>query len=324
MGKYYILNGEWPMTTKLYQQAKNFLDDFTLDFDKLKIDLEELMRVNFSLHNCNKKMNIIFEESKLFGKSGGVSKREISFNKTRIEMLQELKIDDTAVNHLQQVEQFYNSYNENAKHSIYQQNLYEFIKKYKEIGAEWAFSHMGSYKTIKYEILGTIFHECEHIFQEEYSSFLKSKKFPSDSKSIILIFTILFNTLYEKLRKIDVKINYVRENHTFPIEFDARYESIIQLATIKEKYFPNDEYFGKYLVLSNIIPDSFNSTQGAKKIFDNYEQIYNLYAQNLGLEYQDVHEYVVKNRQLIIDLLTQRYNQMQKICENESEFLAQR
>ena len=303
-----------------YFQAKEFLENFTLDFALLKEMLEKILQTNFVLHNCKRKVSISFDESKLFGKSGSVSQEIISFNKTRIEMLQELKIDDTDPEHLKKVLSFFNEYNENEKHTSFQENLYEFMKKYTQINAQWAFSQMGSYKTIKYEILATILHECEHIFQEEYSKYLYSENFPKDTHSKVLIFTILFNTIYKKLSQKGVELNYNRENHTFPIEFDARYESMKQLAQIKEKYFLDDVNFSKFLINSNIIPKNFNSQQSSNQIFDDYQRFYNLYTENFGFEYQNVHEYIMENRQIIVNNMTQRYDKMQKISWQERTF----
>ena len=47
--------------------------------------------------------------------------------------------------------------------------MYDFIKKYKEAGAQRFFNMVGSYKTIKYEILETTYHECEHVIQDDYT-----------------------------------------------------------------------------------------------------------------------------------------------------------
>ncbi len=301
----------------LFIAAKDFLENFSLDYDSLTKQLEEIMKSDFSRLGIEKSMSISFDESKLFGKSGSVSKTNISFNKTRIEMLLNLKIDDTSKEHLKNVENFYNHYDEKKSHSDFEEILYEFIKKYKEIGAEWAFAHMGSYKTIKYEVLDTILHETEHVYQDEYSKFLEEKHFPEDKKSKVLIFTSLFNTIFEKLQKSGVQLSYERKNHVFPIEFDARYEALKLLSKIKNLYFKKDQDFSKHLIKSNIIPEDFSAEQTSAQIFADYESIYKLFTQNFGSEYEEANKYIQSNKNLIINEFIRRYNEMIDISQAE-------
>ncbi len=303
---------------KLYATAKIFLENFSLDYDWLTKELEKIMKRDFSLLGINKKMTISFDENKLFGRGGSVSKTNISFNKTRIETLLALKIDDTDAEHLKKIESFYSNYNEKTKHSIFEENLYNFIKKYKELGAEWAFEHMGSYKTIKYEMLDTILHECEHVYQDEFKNCLNTKNYPNDTRSKILIFTSLFNTMFEKLQKGGVNLNYKRENHIFPIEFDARYEALRQLSEIKNLYFKDDKDFANHLIKSNIIPKDFNAEETSKRIFDDYERIYKLYKQHFGNEYESANNFLLKSKNKIIDEFVRRYEEMQNISINEN------
>lgn len=145
----------------------------------------------------------------LLGKSGSVSKTNISFNKTRLKTLINLKIDCNNKNHIKKIYKFYNSYDEKITHNKYEICLYEFMKKYIAGGYEHYFTQMGSYKTIPYELLDTIFHENEHIFQYKYEKFLKNiNECPNDLKSKLLLFTVLFNTIHSKLLKINVDFEY--------------------------------------------------------------------------------------------------------------------
>ena len=294
----------------LYLKSKEFLENFTLDFDVLKEKLQEIMKIIFSKHKINKVMTVSFDESKLFGKSGSVSEKNISFNKTRIEMLSKLKIDDLDENHLVKMELFYKNYPIKTFHSEYEDILYDFIKKYKEAGAQRYFNMVGSYKTIKYEILETIYHECEHIIQDDYKKFLDKKEFPSDTQSKVLIFTTLFNTLYEKLRKANIEFDYTRENYIFPIEFDARYMSFKEMTDLKNLYFQNDELLEKYLNKSIIIPKDFNILQIVNKIIEDYDRLYKIYLQTFGEEFIFVNNYIQENKTEIKLEFTQRYEEM--------------
>ena len=294
----------------LYLKSKEFLDNFTLDFDILKEKLQEIMKIIFSKHKINKVMTVSFDESKLFGKSGSVSEKNISFNKTRIEMLSKLKIDDLDENHLVKMELFYKNYPIKTVHTEYEDILYDFIKKYKEAGAQRYFNMVGSYKTIKYEILETIYHECEHIIQDDCKKFLDKKEFPSDTQSKVLIFTTLFNTIYEKLRKANIEFDYTRENYIFPIEFDARYISFKMMNELKDLYFQDDELLEKYLNKSIIIPKDFNILQIVNKIIEDYDRLYKIYLQTFGEEFIFVNDYIQENKTEIKLEFTQRYEEM--------------
>lgn len=296
----------------LYLKSKEFLESFTLDFDVLKEKLQEIMEIIFSMHEINKKMTVSFDKSKLFGKSGSISDTNISFNKTRIEMLLKLKIDDLDENHLVKMELFYKNHPIKSVHTEYEDILYDFIKKYKEADAERYFNMVGSYKTIKYELLETIYHECEHVVQDDYKKFLDKKEFPSDAQSKVLIFTTLFNVIYEKLRKANLDFDYTRENYIFPIEFDARYISFKEMTILKNMYFQDDEFFEKYLKKSIIIPKDFKILQTVNKIIDDYDRLYNIYLKTFGEDFVFVNDYIQENKTEIKNELVRRYEEMAK------------
>ena len=295
-----------------YLRSKEFLENFTLDFDVLKEKLQEIMKIIFSMHNIKKEMTVSFDESKLFGKSGSVSKTNISFNKTRIEMLSNLKIDDLDENHLVKMELFYKNYTIKSVHTEYEDILYDFIKKYKEAGAQRYFNMVGSYKTIKYEILETIYHECEHVIQDDYKKFLDKKEFPKDTQSKVLIFTTLFNTIYEKLRKANIEFDYTRENYIFPIEFDARYISFKEMTILKNMYFQDNELFERYLKKSIIIPKDFKILQTVNKIIADYDKLYKIHLETLGEDFVFVNDYIQENKAEIKLEFTRRYEEMTK------------
>ena len=296
----------------LYLKSKEFLESFTLDFDVLKEKLQEIMEIIFSMHEINKKMTVSFDKSKLFGKSGSISDTNISFNKTRIEMLLKLKIDDLDENHLVKMKLFYKTHPIKSVHTEYEDILYDFIKKYKEADAERYFNMVGSYKTIKYELLETIYHECEHVVQDDYKKFLDKKEFPSDTQSKVLIFTTLFNVIYEKLRKANLDFDYTRENYIFPIEFDARYISFKEMTILKNMYFQDDEFFEKYLKKSIIIPKDFKILQTVNKIIDDYDRLYNIYLKTFGEDFVFVNDYIQENKTEIKNELVRRYEEMAK------------
>lgn len=308
----------------LYTEAKRFLDSysFPLDFDLMISQLKKITLINYELNDCFEDINISFDESMLFGKSGSVSKTNISFNKTRLETLINLKIDCNDANHIKKIYEFYNSYDEKLSHNKYEICLYEFMKKYIAGGYEHYFTRMGSYKTIPYELLDTIFHENEHIFQYKYEKFLKNiNECPNDLKSKLLLFTVLFNTIYSKLLKSNVDFEYERQNHIFPIEFDARYEAMVKLNIIKQKFYSNDTNFAKHIVNSSLLPADFDIDFTCKKIFNDYENLYNLYELHYGKDLYSANLFVINNKTKILQEIKNRYLTMQKIVVDNKKFL---
>ncbi len=302
------------MTNKeLQKKIKQFLENFTLDFDRILKELKEIMTIDFAINNCNEKMHISFEECDLLGRSGRVNGPDIYFNKTRFETLVNLKIDDTDETHLNKINDFYLLYDKKKGHSRHEKILYDFLKRYKELGVEHHFAKMGSYKTIKYGLVDTILHEDEHVFQKKYKEYLSKNKFPHDTRSALLIFTMAFNKMFYDLEEKDINLDYKRKNHIFPIEFDARYESMKQLSAIKDLYFKQDEMFAKYLVQSNIIPDDFDIEKTSQQIFADYERIYKLYEENFGDKYSSVNKFIQNNKNKLIGEFARRYNEMQEI-----------
>lgn len=312
----------------LYSEAKNFIDSYSnpLNFDLMIDQLKKITLINYQLNDCLEDVNISFDESMLFGKSGSVSKTNISFNKTRLETLINLKIDCNDKNHIKKIYEFYNNYDEKLSHNKYEICLYEFMKKYIAGGYEHHFAQMGSYKAIPYELLDTVFHENEHVFQYKYEKYLKNiSECPNNSKSKLLLFTVLFNTIYSKLLKSDVCFEYERQNHIFPIEFDARYEAMVKANIIKQKFYPNDVNFAKHIINSSLLPDDFDVDKTCKKIFNDYENLYNLYETHCGKELNCANSFVIKNKKEIMQEIKNRYLTMQKIViDNKKNLINQK
>lgn len=293
--------------------AKDFLDNFSLDFVFLKAKLEEIAKAFLTNGGYKSDVNITFDESELFGKSGSVFGSNISFNKTRLEILAKLKIDDLNSNHLKRLEEFYSEYLSKLRHTKFEDILFTFIKRYKEMDAEYLFSKVGSYKTIKFELLDTVFHECEHLLQESYKKYMYSNDFNVGKDDLILIFTITFFALYEKLQKAGIKFKYTRENYIFPIEFDARYVSFCEMLKISKLLSPNKQDILCYLKNSNIAPSEFDAKRVSEKIFNDYLRLERKCANNNIFNNASLHSYIVKNKNVIIKEFIYRYNHMNNI-----------
>ncbi|MBR1987531.1 MAG: hypothetical protein IKA36_00680 [Clostridia bacterium] len=298
--------------------SKAFLENFNMpiNYNSVIKDLSRISKRNFKLSKCKFNLKITFDESNLFGKSASIKDNHISFNKTRLDILCEKRIDCHDKNHLSNMYDFYKSFND-TKCSDHEKCLYEFMNKYIQNGYAKYFTKIGSFRTIKYELLETIFHENEHVFQKQYTEYFDNiSKCPKDAKTLFLVFTMLFNTIYEFLVKNKIKFDYKVENYIFPIEFDARYESMTKLNQVKEKYFATDKLFSQYIINSSLLPYNFDKTKTALQIFADYENLYKLYCKNTTTNnYHDIHIFICSVKNIIIDEIIRRYEEMQDIVE---------
>ncbi len=296
------------MNNNLLSISSKFLDDYKLDFELLKKQLTNIMTNYLNTKNCKRKITIDFEDCNLFGKSGSVSSNKISFNKTRLQTLVNLQIDDTSPDIIQSLELFYNSYITQSPHSIYEENLYEFIKKYKAIGAERFFSQVGSYKTIKYELLETIYHECQHILQDEeivdFENLITSAPF--------LAFTKVCNKIFKEIKNSNIEYERNPDNHIFPIELDARYIALKLLTELRNKYFTDDEMFKIYLAKSIILPNDIDIIISAQLVYKEYERLFNTYQSNISTQFDEINKIINNHKSKIIENIIEIYSFMLK------------
>jgi len=307
----------------VYKKAKEFIDNFKfpIDYDNSIRKLDDISRLNCE-ENGSLSENVIvkFEDMPEFGVGARVKNGNIRFNKTRIETMLNLGIDCLSDSHLNWMWSFYNKFNLNEEHSIYEESLYNFMKKYIEDGAERYFDCCGSYKLISYELLECIFHENAHIFQSEYDKYLSGEfEYPNDEKSMLLIFTEAFNMIYHKLKKNNIEFEYKRNNYIFPIEFDARYEAMIKMNKLKNRYYKNDKIFSKYLVYSNIIPEDLDIVKTSEEIFETYEYLFDIYSKEIGRDYNKTNDYLQKNKERIVNIMRNRYKEMLAIVSENKQ-----
>lgn len=297
---------------KIYDKSKEFLDNFDdlKDYNDISIKLEEICLCFLKKQNITKQIKIEFEDNKAFGNFATEYPDKISFNKLRYDTIKSLKIDCTSNTHLEELYDFYNCYYENANNSKFSICLYNFIKKYTGFGLQDYFLQMGSYKTIKYELLETLFHETQHIIQQDFNERYINNKKPINLKDIILIFTMLFNTMYHRLLDNNIQFDYVRENYYFPIEFDARYVALTMIEDLRKEYFINDNLFIQSILNNNILPKNISFKELAEKIYEDFEKIYNVYDINFESNYDTIFSIVNKHKDEIISQLVNRYEEM--------------
>lgn len=297
---------------KIYDKSKEFLDNFDdlKDYNDISIKLEKICLCILKNHNINKQIKVVFEDNKAFGNFATEYPNKLSFNKLRNDTIKTLKIDCTSNTHLKELYDFYNHYDENAKNSKYSICLFNFMKKYIGFGLQDYFAQMGSYKTIKYELLETLFHETQHVIQQDFNERYINNKKPINLKDIILIFTMLFNTMYHRLLDNNIQFDYVRENYYFPIEFDARYVALTMIEDLRKEYFINDNLFIQSILNNNILPKNISFKELAEKIYEDFEKIYNVYDINFESNYDTIFSIVNKHKDEIISQLINRYEEM--------------
>ena len=86
--------------------------------------------------------------------------------------LSNLKIDDLDKNHLVKIELFYKNYPFKSTHTEFEDILYDFIKKYKEVGAQRYFNIVGSYKTKNTRFLKQFITNANILFKMITKNFL--------------------------------------------------------------------------------------------------------------------------------------------------------
>lgn len=299
----------------IYDKSKEFLDDFNdlKDYSEISKKLEQICLCLLEKQNISKQIKIVFEDNKAFGNFATEYPDKLSFNKLRYDTIKTLQIDCTKNSHLEELYDFYNHYDENINNSKYSLCLYNFMKKYIDFGLQDYFIQMGSYRLIKYELLETLFHETQHIIQQDFNERYVNKNEPINLKDIILIFTVLFNIIYHSLLDNNIQFDYVRENYYFPIEFDARYVALIMIENLRQKHYMNDKLFIKSILNNNILPQNVSFEKLAEKIYEDFKNIYKIYNQKFGTNYDTLFSIVNKYKGEIISQLVNRYEEMTKI-----------
>ncbi|MBE5736071.1 MAG: hypothetical protein E7356_01755 [Clostridiales bacterium] len=307
----------------IYLKSKGFIDKDTTNYNEISVLFEQICESILEKYNIKKKIKILFEDNKAFGNCATEYPDKISFNKLRYDVIKSLKIDCTKNGHLEKLYDFYNHYNENCKNSKYKVCLYNFMKKYIGFGLQDYFLQMGSYKTIKYELLETLFHESQHIVQEKYKTYIYENNMKFADEEVLLVFTMLFNEIYNRLIENNIQFNYVRQNYSFPIEFDARYVALVMSNTLRQKYFIEDILFSQSILNNDILPKDVSGEKLAESIFIDFENLYRLYKSKLGLDLESVFFTIGNYKKKIVSQLTNRYVEMKRIYLNLKNKLEQ-
>lgn len=300
-----------------YLECKSFLDNFEhyLDYNEIKEALSRIASIDYEIHGCDYPLHIEFIEDERLGNMGKVDNHLIYFNSLRIETLKKLRIDCFDEGHLEKIYKFYNNYNNKKTHNKYEKCLYDFMDRYISIGAEKYFKQMGSYKNTKFELLETILHEDQHIFQ---SSLRRKMNDGVDlnASNPLDVFIAVFSQIYSKLNENNIPFEYERVNYIYPIEFDARYNAMLHMQELRKNYYKNDKIMKRAIVNSNIIPEDINIKEVSEGTFDKYLYLYDIYDANFENSLDKCHKFLLKNKENIIKELIYRYKTMLDIVKD--------
>lgn len=303
------------MNKNLIEQSREFLDGFTypINYDELTEKLNALsMQVCKDYGIPDKFLQIEFIDDEKFGKVAQLSNSNVKINRLRIEALNYFKFDDTKPRKLKKfIKQFMNDYDEKSEHNQYEKMLYKFVENMMDYDGGRLIYQSGSYRTLQYDFLDIIYHENRHIKQKTFIPMLKDLSgFEPSVENLIFLFTMLHMELFSRL--VNKKIIELRppENHKYPIEFDARYASLITLEKLRSKYYPDDELFKKYMVNSVIIPEEFDVKKESAGLFEELEKYFKLEEDK---KYQQAYDLVCEYKQTIIKELERRFNEMIEI-----------
>ena len=306
---------------KLLSLCANFIKGFTqpINYTKVKNDLESITQHNYDMCNIPFQPDIRFEEIDTFGTCGKVLNqgKTIVFNKKRLETLINLNIDCFDENHLNNLWNFYDSFNDSSSTSKYQKCLYAYMQKYISLNVTQYFSQMGSVKNIPFELIETLIHENQHVFQQHFWTMLLNGNIEPTKQNATMIFTMTFQSVYNQLKNNNIENDYVRENYIFPIEFDARYTTMHILYELYKKHFNGDKIFYRSIVNSNIIPDNFDIESTVDKMFDDYLMVYEKFQAISPEMHKSEHDFICSNKHTIVQELKRRYSEMLSICNKQ-------
>lgn len=308
------------MREQTKQEAKRFLDGFVepIDYERAKEDFDRLSQVVCEDYKiADKFLRCEFSDDENFGKSAVLLRDKISINRLRIEALYNLGYDDTQPEKLnKQIERFMSEYDKN-EHTKYEQMLYKFVSDMREMGEPQFVMQAGSYKTVKYELLDMIFHENRHIVQKQYIPLLEKPPKSCDIDELTMLFTMMFNETRKKLID-DKKIEWdLQDNRSFPIEFDARYTSLVNMNEVRKSFYKDDEVFARAIMNCCLVEQGFKSKEEANKLFAQMEEYYSLGDFKMDKAYALLEE----NKQQIIDELERRFEEMKAIVRENQDVI---
>lgn len=204
-----------------------------------------------------------------FGRIASVNIKEskILINALRAELLEKYKIQSDEIGFEKWIDDFKQGYEngelkDNFNESIYQtivdQNWQDYIFK------------LGNFKYIPYEWIDAIFHETEHIKQDEIAKKINEDKFEIKTEDdAFCYFVYAFDKTYHFLRKRNLLGNFVRKNEYFPSEICSSLKTIeIFIKYVEEN---DDDIAKKYLKFRDLI--SVSKEEFVLKVVSDFENL---------------------------------------------------
>lgn len=277
--------------------------DLINNFDNYLNDMSSLTSIVNKISNLdayNRKLKPIytcrFRETNRIGQCGYVDEetKEILFNLTRTRIVSQRRIESNTESGLINFLGFKDIF-----HSLVQPTdddiiLYQFLTN---PNWEGYFNFFANYKLLPIEIVHTIFHENEHLVQNDFSDNVVSKhNYARMKENIYMTFVCVYQKMFLELQNANKLGDYKRDNVYFPIEIDAEY--------MAEKTFDNLELdkdtktqINNYRKFINRFDKIKYDEDFSNKIWSDFEYLYKLYNENFSED---------KNLKVIVNIIFEK------------------
>lgn len=247
---------------KLYSFLNKTSDK--LNYRTLLADLNGLANDIVVQNDYKFKVNVSYLKHDSILMSGKVYTKDgrIEINLNRIKAISELKLDCFGKNFKNFIDSFAEKYEKGTFRKIDATKCLYFSVKNRPINFIY---EVGSYKTLKYDLLLTIVHEIQHMVQCSYEiKDFNRENFSEDE--LYYSFLILFDEL-TKQNNISIDDNFYR-----PIELNARLTTAKTLNDYKKKNKIRDRYLTK--IIFNSLPyRSVTTEEYVSKIKNDFDKM---------------------------------------------------
>lgn len=212
---------------------------------------------NFRVNASYLKHESVLMFGKVYTKDG-----RIEINLNRIKAISELKLDSFDKNFKNFIDTFPEKYEKGEFRKTDAAKCLYFSIKNRPLNFIY---ELGSYKTLKYDLLSTIIHEIQHMVQYSYEIKNFSCRTFSDDE-LYYSFLILFDELSKQINQ------FTDDNFYRPIELNARVTTAAVLNDYIKTNKIKDKYFTK-TIFNSLLYKPVTTEDYIAKIKENFEII---------------------------------------------------
>ena len=267
--------------SELISNLINNFDSYINNTSKLTKIVNEISCFDASYRNLKNTYKCRFRETNRIGQVGYVDEEnnEILFNLTRTRIVSQRKIETNTESGLINFLGFREIFNSLVQPTDDDIILYQFLN-YDNWKGHYEF--FANYKLLPVEIVHTIFHENEHLVQNDFlDNIVSSLDYTRMQENIYMTFVCIYQKMFLELQNVNKLSDYKRDNVYFPIEIDAEYEAIKTFEIIDL----NDEIKMQIISWKNFI-NRFKKVKTYKDfikvIWTDYEYLSKIYKENFA------------------------------------------